>query len=69
MKFGILKFLVSREIRVGSPGIFLYVSKDFRGTDIHHYDIKKRVITKLKFFLPTKNYFPKYARFFKTKCL
>ena len=66
--FGILKFSVSREICVGIPGIFSYVSNDFRGTDIHDYDIKNASLQSLNFFLLTKNYFPKFSKFFKTKC-
>ena len=37
--FVVLKFTVSGEIYVGIPGIFLYISKDFSGTEIYHSDI------------------------------
>ena len=43
-KFGILKFPVSWEICVGIPENFSYVSKDFRGNDIHHSDIKNALL-------------------------
>ena len=43
-KFGVLKFPVSREIYVGIPGNYFYVGKDFRGTDIHHSDIKNALV-------------------------
>ena len=46
--------------------------KDFSGTDIYHSDIKNALVLrylKLKFFLLTKHYFTKFAKFFKTKCL
>ena len=39
-KFGVSKFPVCRDIYVGMPGYFFYISKDFRSTDIHHSDIK-----------------------------
>ena len=54
------------------PGKCLFISKDFSGTDIYHSDIRNALVLrycKLKFFLLTKNYFSKLAKFFKTKCL
>ena len=38
-------------------GNFFYISKDFRGTDIHHSDIKNALVQILIFFLFTKNCF------------
>ena len=49
-KFGILKFLVYREICVEFPAIFSYFSKDFRGTDIHHSDIKNALLQSYNVF-------------------
>ena len=43
-KFGVLKPPVSREIYVGIPVNFLYIKKDFRGTDIHHFNIKNALV-------------------------
>ena len=45
-------FEVSREIYVGIPGNFFYISKDFRGalTDIHHSDIKNELVQIKNFF-------------------
>ena len=63
------KFTVSREIYVGIPVNFSYISKDFRGTDIPHSDIKNALLQILNLFSRTKNYFSKAAKFFKTKCL
>ena len=45
------------------PGNFLYISKNFRGSDIHHSDIKNALLQ--IFFSLTKNYFSKLAKFFK----
>ena len=53
------------------PGKCLYISKDFSGTDIYHFDIINALALrycKLKAFLLTKNYFSKFAKRFKTKC-
>ena len=53
-------------------GKCLYISKDFSSTNIYHSDIKNElvflVLPKLKVFLLTKNYFSKFAKFFKTNC-
>ena len=49
----------------------LYIIKDFSGTGIYHFDIKNALVLcycKLKTFLLTKNYFSKFAKFFKIKC-
>ena len=65
-------FEVSREIYVGIPGNFFYISKDFRGrlTDIHHFDIKNELVQIKKFFLLTKNDFTKFTKFLrKNACL
>ena len=54
------------------PEKCLYISKDFSDTDIYHSDIKNALVSrycKLKIFLLTKNYFSKFAKFFRTKCL
>ena len=55
-------------------GKCVYISKDFSDTDrpIYHTDIKNALALrycKIKIFLLTKNYFSKFAKFFKTKCL
>ena len=53
------------------PAKCLYISKDFSGTDIYHSDIKcvSFALLQIKIFLPTKNYFSKFSKFLKTKCL
>ena len=50
--------------------VFTLVYKDFSGTDIYHSDIKNAFVLRYckSFFLLTKNYFSKFAKFFKTKC-
>ena len=56
-KLGVLKFFVFREIYFGIPENFLYISKDFSATDIHHSDIKKWVRANFQFFCLLKFFF------------
>ena len=51
------------------PRNFLYCSKDFRSTDIYHFDTKNTLEQILIFLRPTTIFFSKFAKFFETKCL
>ena len=68
-KLGVLNFPVSREIYVGIPGIvFIFVRVSVVLISI--IPTKNAVVLRqIKFFLLIKNYFSKFAKFFKTKCL
>ena len=50
---------------VGIPGNFLYISKNFRGTDIHHSDIKNALVQIKNFFCSLKIIFQNSQNFFR----
>ena len=49
------------------PGKFSHINKDFRGTDIHHSDMKNALVQILNSFLLTKIIFEKSKNFLKRK--